>query len=126
MGAGPGDRAVDNLHATAFHVPHRAGQAEWRDKTQVCGTRSCMSRFRLELMPHLMEIDFLITEFQGDAAFAEMNRLHAQHLLVELQGFVDIPDGQHEMIKTAYIHGVLEVIDPAPLEPSLPNDLILA
>jgi len=61
----------------------------------------------LELSARLVEVDLLLTECQGVAAFAEEQGLHAEDSLVEVAGAVDVAHGQNEVVEPLDLHRVL-------------------
>jgi hypothetical protein len=72
----------------------------WRegDETEVCGARRGLGCSRLEFVSALVEIDFLVAEFEGGAAL-KGDDVHAEDFGVEVGCGVDVGDGQDDVVQ---------------------------
>lgn len=68
------------------------------DEAEVCGAGRGTGCLGLELVSALVEIDFLVAEFEGGAA-VEGDDVHAEDFGVEVGGGVDVGDGQDEVVQ---------------------------
>ena len=81
-------------------MSHDALQRPQGDQAQIDGARCRFDRLGLELTPGLMQIEFLLAEYQGAAPGAEALVAHAQHALIEIDGGVDIRHRQYQMVQS--------------------------
>ena len=104
-GACPVDRPLDDIHAVLPDEGCGLFDVQGGDEAEIGGTRRGVAGFRLVFPAVFMEIDFLIAEFQGNPTLPEAHDLHSQNSRIELQGFIDVSDGEDQVVDAVDVHG---------------------
>jgi hypothetical protein len=99
--------SFEDLNAVCPKVFDDLNHRRVREEAQVGRTRGRNGRLWLELSASLVEVDLLLTECQGVAAFAEEQGLHAEDSLVEVAGASDVAHGQNEVVESLDLNRVL-------------------
>lgn len=100
------DRSFNYLDSLLPDMRHGLLQIAGRDQTDVGRARERVLRFRLEFPTRLVQIDFLIAEFEGDSPSAELFPLHPQYRAIKRSSGIDVGDRENDVIDMRDLHGV--------------------
>src|SRR4029453_18452676 len=95
---GPGHRSLFNRHLAGLQVRHHLIKRGGGDQAHIGRSWGGSAGLGFQFATRLVQVKLVAAEPQGAAAGAEADRLHAQHADIEVDGLVDVGDGEDQVV----------------------------